>query len=297
MNQVIIICSFGGMWRMTEEIHHTLELVKPQDLLLLPPVQEWLELESLLEEHGTVNLIIAVCAAGTYEEPISLLQEIVEERKCPDAYILFVCPEAIEMDKRIKTEGILSTRYFVTHPRLMLWQQDMIELVQQCLRKSHEVTAIAIPRGRGSEIPNQSSHVFIAYVRENTAVVDRLHQVLTAHGIKVWHPRYDIPPGNRWRLEIRRAIRQGSFFIACFSKEYSERESTYMNEELTLAIEELRKRPTDRTWFIPLKLSECEIPDRDIGAGETLQDLHYVELYEEYWDDGIQRILSVIQPT
>ena len=68
-----------------------------------------------------------------------------------------------------------------------------------------------------------------------------------------------------------------------------------MNEELTLAIEELRQRSSDKAWFIPVKLNECEVPDRDIGGGETIQDLHYTALYED-WNAGIQRILRVIQP-
>ena len=67
-----------------------------------------------------------------------------------------------------------------------------------------------------------------------------------------------------------------------------------MNEELAIAIEELRQHPHDRIWFIPVKLNDCEIPDRDVGGGETLRDLHYVNLYED-WDDGIERIRRVIQ--
>lgn len=51
----------------------------------------------------------------------------------------------------------------------------------------------------------------------------------------------------------------------------------------------------DRSWFIPVKLSECQIPDRSIGAGETLLDLQYVELFCD-WDDGVSRIVAVIQP-
>lgn len=138
-------------------------------------------------------------------------------------------------------------------------------------------------------------YVFISYVRENTEAVDRLYQELISRGIKVWLDRNNIAPGTRWGQAIRRAIRQGTFFIACFSKEYNERDKTYMNEELTLAIDELRQRPTDRVWFIPVKLNACEIPDRDIGGGETLQDLQYVELYKD-WNAGVQRILKAIHP-
>ena len=137
--------------------------------------------------------------------------------------------------------------------------------------------------------------VFISYVRENIKIVDRLCQELRSHGIEVWLDRNDIDPGSYWEQAIRRAIQQGAFFIACFSEEYNNRGQTYMNEELTLAIDELRQRSPDQIWFIPVKLNECAIPDRDIGGGKTLQALQYVNLYEN-WDDSIQRILKVIQP-
>ena len=68
-----------------------------------------------------------------------------------------------------------------------------------------------------------------------------------------------------------------------------------MNEELTLAIERLRKIHHDREWFIPVLLSECDVPARSIGAGETLLDINWVALYKD-WDTGIQGILSVIKP-
>ena len=137
--------------------------------------------------------------------------------------------------------------------------------------------------------------VFISYVNENFLIVDLLYQALDSRGIQIWLDRNNIAPGLRWKREIRRAIQQGAFFIACFSQEYDERDKTYMNEELTIAIEELRQRPTNQIWFIPVKLNECEIPDRDIGGGETLRDLQHVNLYED-WDSCIRRILEVIQP-
>ena len=140
-------------------------------------------------------------------------------------------------------------------------------------------------------------HVFISYVTENWTEVKKVYDVLKSHDIEVWIDRNDIAPGSRWKDAIRNAIREGAFFIACFSKEYNKRsqtDKTYMNEELTIAIEELRQRPTDRVWFIPVQLNKCKIPDRNIGAGETLHDLQHVKLYKD-WDDGIERIVKVIQ--
>lgn len=138
------------------------------------------------------------------------------------------------------------------------------------------------------------NRVFISYVKENMEMVDRLCEELKAQRIEVWRDRDNIDPGLRWKREIRLAIQNGAFFIGCFSKEYDERNQTYMNEELTIAIAELRQRPHDRIWFIPVKLNKCEIPDCDIGGSATLRDLQYVDLSEDC-DSGIQQITKVIR--
>jgi HEAT repeat protein len=145
------------------------------------------------------------------------------------------------------------------------------------------------------------ARVFISYIRENLAEVTRLAKVLRVYDIDVSLDRNQLMPGQRWRETqrwreaIREGVTPGDYFIACFSKEYSDRSRTYMNEELTLAIEKLRQRPADRAWFIPVLVSETSIPDRSIGAGETLRSLQWMPLYEQ-WHDGVARILSVVQP-
>jgi HEAT repeat protein len=84
------------------------------------------------------------------------------------------------------------------------------------------------------------------------------------------------------------------FFHGVFSKEYSEREKTYMNEELTIAIDELRERPSDKTWFIPILINESCIPARRISNAEDLSHLQAIMLHED-WDTGIDRILRVLK--
>jgi hypothetical protein len=147
-----------------------------------------------------------------------------------------------------------------------------------------------------STTPEESiPHVFISYVREDADAVPRLSEELRKRCIKVWIDKNSIAPGTRWQRAIRKAIQSGDYFIACFSEHYAKRNKTYMNEELTRAIDELRKRAIDRAWFIPVLLSESEVPDRSIGGGETLTDIQQVRLYED-WNAGIQQILSVIKP-
>lgn len=64
-----------------------------------------------------------------------------------------------------------------------------------------------------------------------------------------------------------------------------------MNEELLTAVEIFRVRHYDSGWFIPIKLSDCEIAPFDIGASKSLQDLHYLNFYEE-WDTAMESLIE-----
>ena len=139
------------------------------------------------------------------------------------------------------------------------------------------------------------SSVFISYIRENRETIDKLCEVLTSYGIDVWVDWRSLEPGDLWEREIRQAIRERAFFIPCFSKEYNDRDETYMEEELNVAIKVLRQKPLSKKWCIPVKLNKCEIPDYDIGRGETLRSFQYVDLSED-WNTGIQRLLKSISP-
>ena len=139
-------------------------------------------------------------------------------------------------------------------------------------------------------------HVFISYLREDAPVVDRLAQELRDCDIQVWIDREEVIPGQLWESATRRAIEEADYFLACFSSSYEQREETYVNEELIVAIEKLRKRrrPIEQSWLIPVLLDKCEVPAGPIGAGKTLRDLHWVDLSEN-WKDGIDRIVKIIQ--
>jgi TIR domain len=137
--------------------------------------------------------------------------------------------------------------------------------------------------------------VFISYVREDEAQVERLRDCLRAANVDVWLDKDRILPGMRWEDAIRQAISQGAFFIACFSRQYWDKQSTVMNSELNLAIEELRRRRRDQTWFIPVLLDDCVVPDWKIGPGETLRSVQRVDLSRD-WPDGMRRIFLVLQP-
>ena len=140
-----------------------------------------------------------------------------------------------------------------------------------------------------------AGHVFISYVREDSDQVDRLQEVLQSAGIPVWRDTADLWPGEDWRLKIRHAITGNALvFIACFSNASLARGKSYQNEELTLAIDQLRLRSPDEPWLIPVRLDECEIPDRDIGGGRTLASIQRVDLFGDEFDTGSARLIQAV---
>ncbi len=136
-------------------------------------------------------------------------------------------------------------------------------------------------------------HIFISYVSEDSEVVKRLAERLRRNGTQVWLDRDELSPGSRWKNAIREAIREGAFFIACFSEASENRSRSYMNEEIQLALDEIRQRPADQAFFIPVRLSNIEIPDWEISSRERISDLHWVDLYRD-WNDGFRKLLTVV---
>lgn len=142
---------------------------------------------------------------------------------------------------------------------------------------------------------DKGKHVFISYVQEDADRVDQLCELLDAAQIPYWRDRNNLDPGVHWKQKIREAIRSDSLvFLACFSAQSLAREKSYMNEELTLAIEEYRLRPPAKTWLIPVRLDDVKVPDLDLGAGRSLGDLHFVSLFGEAFAAEGVRLASTI---
>jgi tRNA A-37 threonylcarbamoyl transferase component Bud32 len=138
--------------------------------------------------------------------------------------------------------------------------------------------------------------VFVSYVREDSAEVDRLQTALEAAGVQVWRDIADLWPGEDWRAKIRQAITDKAMvFIACFSHNSLAREKSYQNEELILAIQELRSRRPDVPWLMPVRFDDCAIPDQDIGAGRTLTSLQRADLFGDRLDEDTVRLVAAVR--
>jgi hypothetical protein len=140
---------------------------------------------------------------------------------------------------------------------------------------------------------SRGTHVFLSYVREDSAAIDRLERDLQAAGVEVWRDLSSLAPGERWRHGIDRAIRDGRFFLACFSPRTAARPDSGMHEELRVAIALLQLQPELRKWLIPLRLEPCDIPALPIGSAETLHDIERLDLFPD-WNEGIRRLMRAL---
>jgi HEAT repeat protein len=159
---------------------------------------------------------------------------------------------------------------------------------------SFAATETAAVNNERDGTPDAGQFAFVSYVAEDLPVVDRLCAALRENGIAVWRDKESLWPGDRWRSEIKAAIHAGLLFIACFSKNAARKPRSYMREELLIAVEELRLRPRDQRWFIPLRLDECEIPNIPIGAGESLDALQRIDLFAG-WNGGVAQLVRTIK--
>jgi hypothetical protein len=138
-------------------------------------------------------------------------------------------------------------------------------------------------------------HAFICYGRADSPAVDELQHALESAGVQVWRDTSSLWPGEDWRAKVRDAITGDAFaFIACFSRQSLAREKSYQNQELTLAVDQMRLRQPSSSWLIPVRLDECAIPDHDLGGGRTLSSIQRVDLFGDHRRQALTRLVSAV---
>ncbi len=115
--------------------------------------------------------------------------------------------------------------------------------------------------------PEENMDVFISYSRSDSDIAERLYDVLTEQGKRVWYDKHNLTEGGNFMEEIKKAIRTTKYFIPILSnnitkeKDYSH---VYRNEWDT-AIEVAISM--GRTYIIPLAENgfdfyRASIPDK-----------------------------------
>lgn len=138
-------------------------------------------------------------------------------------------------------------------------------------------------------------HVFLSYCRDNANDARRLHEALVNAGEPMWWDQ-DILPGQDWKFEIRKAMRDAYAVLLCLSEETSKRTTSGIYPEALDAINMLREYPPGDIFLIPVRFSECDIPMIEIDGTRTLDRLQFVDLFPAaQWDAGLQKLVRALQ--
>ena len=134
--------------------------------------------------------------------------------------------------------------------------------------------------------------IFLAHASEDKPQVRQLYDQLKELGLSPWLDTVDLIPGQNWREEIPRAIKNAAFCLACLSKRSIDKRS-YVQREFRYALSAYADRPPGSIYLIPVRLDDCEVPDLRIAELElNLRDLHWVDLFAE---NGLKKLIDAIE--
>jgi hypothetical protein len=123
------------------------------------------------------------------------------------------------------------------------------------------------------ESSSRTLRIFLCHASNDKPPVRDLYRRLKADGFAPWLDEEDLLPGQTWRNEISRAVRISDVVLVCLSQQ-SVNKTGYVQKEIKFALDVADEQPEGAIFLIPLRLEQCEVPDR-------LSHLQWVNLYEE----------------
>lgn len=136
-------------------------------------------------------------------------------------------------------------------------------------------------------VAQNKPRVFIAYVQEDLSFAKKLYQAFEESGFRPWLDKKRLMPGQNWPRAIETAIHTSDFFVACFSRRAISKRGSF-HSELRYALFCAAKVPLDEIFLIPLRLDDCQVPNR------VSKQIQYLDLFPD-WTAGLSRLIAVIK--
>jgi hypothetical protein len=113
---------------------------------------------------------------------------------------------------------------------------------------------------------------FLCYAKENSTGVREFRERLKAESwIDPWFDEEDILPGQMWEGSVTDAV-HNSHAVIIFLSSIAIRTEGFFHKELKLALDAAAEKPDGTIFIIPIRLDECEVPER-------LQPYQYVDYF------------------
>jgi TIR domain len=122
--------------------------------------------------------------------------------------------------------------------------------------------------------------VFLCHSSSDKEIVRRLYTRLCGNGIDAWLDEEKLLPGQKWEVEIPKAVKNSDVVIVCLSTNAIDK-SGYIQKEILIALDVADEKPEDTIFLIPFRLEPCDIPHR-------LRRFHCAPFHQE---EGYQRLM------
>jgi hypothetical protein len=176
--------------------------------------------------------------------------------------------------------GMINAGLIHTHTRVgstfALPTERIAEFLPEIARE--QAISVKAPR-RGKKLK-----VFLCHASGDKPEVRKLYHKLAKDGFKPWLDEEDLVPGQKWQLEIPKAVHSSDAVVVCLSNN-SITKTGYVQKEIRYALDAADERPDDAIFLIPVRLEECNVPTR-------LSPFHWVNLYEE---EGYKRLVTALE--
>lgn len=126
--------------------------------------------------------------------------------------------------------------------------------------------------------------VFLCHSSSDKLAVRNLYYRLKQEGFDPWLDEAKLLPGQDWEHEIRKAVQASDVVIVCLSKA-SVSKAGFVQKEIEYALDVADKQPEGTIFVIPLRLEECQVPER-------LRRWHWVNFFEE---NSYERLMHALQ--
>ncbi len=137
--------------------------------------------------------------------------------------------------------------------------------------------------GREEELAKP--RIFLCHASEDKERVKELYHQLKKAGYNPWLDKYDLLPGQKWRVEIRKILGDhNNLVVVCLSNSSVTKRGT-VQREIKWALDLLEEMPEGAIYLIPARLESCQVPDR-------LSELHWVDLFEPDGFEYLKRSLD-----
>jgi hypothetical protein len=119
------------------------------------------------------------------------------------------------------------------------------------------------------------TEIFLSYAHEDLGVALQVYEYLSFYpSAKVWLDKESLLAGQEWSLEVEKAIERADYFVLLVSRHTLDR--GYVQREIRKALEVLDTIPEGGTFFLPVRIEDCEMPFH------RANQLHRVDLFPNF---------------